>query len=237
MYKFDPVHPPLMKDYNGDVFQIAEGLLKEVIGTAKWATSNDQPIGLIKGIIRREADFLLTRARHWVLTGMPEHYAEDLKRKITIVTGYSETQRHSLERSLETKAGASGFGLSAEVKASLKMTDETIKQWHKEKTVENEHVFRAGHTYCTWNLVETFLLHKTAVTKMIIGGKVTKSSPPVVTVDRFDVMLSVYEDKWKDPEALALQAAMTRTGICIRPQGGLGRDSLVEGQSSQTLQE
>jgi hypothetical protein len=206
VYAFNRVHPPLMKDYNGDVYSVPNALLRQTLGTAKWATEKPDTntrVIRIKGQVI-ESQFDLTRNIYWTLFIPPEHFAEDIIKTVTIISGVSEIQKHTMERDLEVSASTSGFGLSASVKATLKITDETTREWHKEQKDEREQTFKAGYTYCTWMLVDELILKKT--TQVKLGGRPIPRVPTIVTNSEFSCILGTYQDKWKDTESMVIGA-------------------------------
>ena len=236
VYKFNRVHPPLMKDYSGDVYSVPSESLRETIGPATWTTQKpDNSPGLfrLKGQVL-ESTFELTRNIYWAMSVPPEHFAEDITKTVTVISGVSEIQKHTMERDLEVSASASGFGLSASVKASLKITDETTHEWHKEQKEEREQTFKAGYTYCTWILVDQLILKKTTESKL--GGKpVPWKHPIVVTNNELVCVLGTYQDKWEDvasskvvAEDFKLQAELVEPAgtVITLPTGKLAPASL-----------
>ena len=206
VYKFNRVHPPLMKNYGGDVYSVPNEFLRETLGTAKWITNKpDNCRGLrLKGQVL-ETQFELTRNIYWTMFIPPEHFAEDITKTVTIISGVSEIQKHTMERDLEMSASASGFGLNSSVKATLKITDETTREWHKEQREEREQTFKAGHTYCTWMLVDELILKKTTQSK--VRGKPVPWNPRItVTNSEFSCILGTYQDKWEDTESKEVSA-------------------------------
>lgn len=209
VYKFNRVHPPLMKDYSGDVYRVPNELLRETIGTAKWTTRKpDNTRGFrLKGQML-ESQFELTRNIYWTMFIPPEHFAEDITQTVTVISGVSEIQKHTMERGLEVSASASGFGLSASVKATLKITDATTHEWHKEQREEREQTFKAGYTYCTWLLSDQLILKKKTQRK--IGDKPLPKSklwPPIADTNiEISCILGTYQDKWEDTESRVVLA-------------------------------
>ena len=229
-YQFNRVRPPKMKDFDGDIYSVPNESLREFIGTKEWMTTSAiSSRGLsIKGEVM-ETRFRLTRVLFWSLLVHPEHFAEPITRKITIISGVSEIEQHTMERGLEAKAGASGFGLSAEVKASLKITDQTTREWHTERKEESEQAFEAGCTYCSWVLTDALILDK-AVQRMY-SGKPSPVDPRLITSHcEFNCILSTYQDKWEETETreltleeLELQVApqAAAPGVIALPTGKL----------------
>lgn len=230
VYAFNRVHPPLMKDYNGDVYSVPNALLRQTMGTAKWSTEkpdNNSRAVHVKGLLI-ESQFELTRNIYWTMFNPPEHFAEDIIKTVTIISGVSEIQKHTMERDLEVSASASGFGLSTSVKATLKITDETTREWHKEQKDEREQTFKAGYTYCTWMLVDELILKKT--TQVKLRGRSVPRVPTIVTNSEFSCILGTYQDKWQDTESievgteeLQLQASqkVSETRVITLPSGKL----------------
>ena len=203
-YEFNRVRPPKMKDFNGDIYSVPNESLREIIGSKEWTTKTavDKRGIRLKGEVM-ETRFKLTRVMFWSLLVHPEHFAEPITRKVTIISGVSEIEQHTMERGLEAKAGASGFGLSAEVKASLKITDKTTHEWHTERKEESEQAFEAGCTYCSWVLTDALILDK-AVQRMYCG-KPSPIDPRLITSHcEFNCILSTYQDKWEETEAREL---------------------------------
>lgn len=203
-YEFNRVRPPKMKDFDGDIYGVPNDALREIVGWKEWKTTSPLRGGVVylKGEVL-ETRFKLTRVLFWSLLVHPEHFAESITRKITIISGVSEIEQHTMERGLESKAGASGFGLSAEVKATLKITDQTTREWHSERKEESEQAFEAGCTYCSWVLTDALILDK-AVQRMYLD-KPSPVDPRIVTSHfEFNCILSTYQDKWKETVARAL---------------------------------
>lgn len=206
-YQFNRVHPPLMKNYSGDVYSVPSELLRETIGTAQWTTTkpdNSGPIHL-KGQVL-ETQFQLTRNIYWTMFFPLERFAEDITKTVTIISGVSEIQKHTMERDLEVSASASGFGLSASVKAALKITDETTREWHKEQREERQQTFKGGSTYCTWMLVDEFIIKKTTQSK--VGDRPSPFNPRIIVTDsEISCVLGTYQDKWEDTASTEASAA------------------------------
>jgi hypothetical protein len=206
VYVFSRVHPPLMKDYGGDIYSVPNEQLQNLIGTAKWTTEkpdNCSPVH-VKGQVL-ETQFELTRNVYWSLLLPPEHFSEDITMTVTVISGASEVKKHSMERGLEASAGASGFGLSTSVKATLKITDETTREWHSERKEQREQLFKAGYTYCTWILTDELLLKKTTQSKL--AGKPSPINPRIVVSNSdFSCVLGTYQDKWLDTESREISA-------------------------------
>jgi len=190
-----------MKDCSGDLYSVPNELLRQTIATAQWITRKaDNSRGLrLKGQ-ELESQFELTRNIYWSLFIPPEHFAEDITKTVTVISGVSEIKKHTMERDLEVSASAKGFGLSATVKATLKITDETTHEWHKEEKEEREQLFKAGYTYCTWLLIDELILKKTTQSK--IGNRPAPTNPRiVVTNSEISCILGTYQDKWEDPDS------------------------------------
>lgn len=208
-YKFNRVHPPLMEDCGGDIYGVPPERLRNMIGTAPW--TEDKHIMRRNPELVQTTEFKLTRYIYWTLFIPPALFAEDITKKVTIISGVSESQKHNIESGLEAEAGASGFGLTTKVKASLKITNETTHEWHTEQKEEREQTFKAGYRYCTWVLADELILKKTTQWRM--PHKYTWPRvvfPPTVAT----CILLTYQDKWKDPRSreglakvLILQAA------------------------------
>ncbi len=206
-YKFNRVHPPLMEDCGGDIYGLPAERLRNMIGTAAWTEDKD----IVKMLeLMQTTEFKLTRYIYWTLFIPPALFAEDITKKVTIISGVSESQKHSIESGLEAEAGASGFGLTTKVKASLKITDETTHEWHTEQKEEKEQTFKAGYRYCTWVLADELILKKTTQMRMPKLTAPRVVFPPAVAT----CILLTYQDKWKDPRSreglakvLTLQAA------------------------------
>lgn len=228
-YKFSRVEPPRMKDYAGDIYSVPNEQLRVIVGAASWTTEKPDRSVPIKGLVI-ETQFELTRYQYWSLLSPPEHFTEDTTMKVTTISGASEIQKHTMEKNLEVSSGASGFGLSASVKASLKVTDETTREWHSEKRVEREQPFKADTTYCTWMLIDELRLKKTTQSKL--AGKPSPFNPRIIVSNaEFSCALSTYQDKWPDSEKqevsmlkgaeLDAAAAATESIVVTLPSGKL----------------
>jgi hypothetical protein len=194
-YKFNRVYPPLLRDIR-DIYSVPADDLVEKVGTAKWTKTTNFDGILLHG----DVSFDLKRNRHWSIQQPPMHYATESQHEITVTKGYSKTTRVLIERALEISAGAPGFGLSAEARASLHITNETIEEWRLETVTTEQRTFKANSTYVTWSLVDSLILDKKTI---LIRGKHTNDKELGKTVDEplqltFDVIVGIYEDMVPD---------------------------------------
>jgi hypothetical protein len=164
-----------------------DGLSMEV-GRASWGKVES-------GMTEVTTTYNVTRKKVWVLSDVPHHYAQDRKTKVTSTTGYSTTKKTHFEETFEAGASGALFGWSADVKASLHLSDEIEQQWRTEQTVETEVTFQAAHWYASWSLVDTLLATKIVMYKEpLVGSKTVHANSD------FQVVLTVYDDVSADGE-------------------------------------
>jgi len=229
-----------MKDYNGDVYSVPNTSLEETIGEVELPTKRLEigPKGRPFFVIETKIE--LTRKMYWDMLTRPDHFEEDITKTLTLVSGVSEVQKQVIERDLEIEAGASGFGLSASVKASLKITNEMTREWHKEQTEQREQTFKAGYTYCTWVLNDELSLEKQTRGIQRFGNKEKLIPPkkghrnPETTTNIVTCRLATYQDKWRDTASaeilnrvLKLQAAQGKHKITAIPRSAVNLVDLL----------
>jgi hypothetical protein len=174
-----------------------EPAISQVIGTATWTKVDRQPRfpRETPDYIINSSVFTLTRVVHWAISTSPAYYTVDTPTKVTVVTGYSRAQQVAFTQSLGASAGASGFGLSASVKAALSITDTTTQQWHEETTVEIDKIYKGGFTYVTWNLIDSLHLIKNEQ----FSGRCCATTH-VQAETTLDILQSTYEDAAPDAD-------------------------------------
>ena len=135
-YTFDISKPPLFKDFKGEILNLPDAALSQVVGTTTWRTHHEESKSGFPEWIQNTATFTLTRTRHWVIYQNPTHVGSNTTTKLTTVRGYSKTQAHSMTSALEVMAGASFFGLSLGAKKDLNITDSLSETWTEATTRE-----------------------------------------------------------------------------------------------------
>lgn len=208
MYTFDRTLPPLLA--NGlDVLSIPEGNLLQVIGEARWNEIwNSDEVGRTTGWIQVESSKYARRRLEWVRSASITHYVEDVTRKVTQKTGYNVSRRHAVESMISAKIGTGQTSpTSAEVSASLKITDEISQHWSEETVTESTQVFKAGHSYISWSLVDVIEAESTEIVYFAGPGGRKAMKSPQIKREEVRCILTVYHDKVADPKAVLLSSS------------------------------
>ena len=209
-YVFTRVFPPPLESYP-DPSSLPVALVREEVGQASWSEYLEFDIST--RVIQTKHvsnNYVATRAVRWVVVLGPAHYALDSTTTIVQRTGYEQKQTDTFEQSLNIElSGKYGVtpltGLSASVKAGLKITSTTSQEWHTETTVTNTRTYKAGNTYITWNLMDTVFVTKTSNVSYSYGAPEVRTiyrvDAPVNTNHQFDCALKYFEDKASDAAA------------------------------------
>ena len=193
-YQFTPAHPPLLKDNDGDIFDIDPMVLQKSIGEAHWDTSTPAS----GSVPANTKEFLMTRKWVWGRIEFPKHYANDETFKVTRVQRFKATDKSSMERVLGIDADADFFdSLKLSVKTSLKYTTEQTHEWSVDNTVEHDFTFKAGYTYCDWVLYD--LLEATATTTTVVGTDKNQTT----TIASLPYVIAYYNDFASDEQIAA----------------------------------
>jgi hypothetical protein len=212
-YRFTPQNPPLLKNYGTRVLQIPAEALQSMKGPAQWTKLQDYRLDWggnevpgqsaqydgprdktkepdeVKLVRRIVTEFNLSRKMQWRMDGNLRTLAVDEKLTDTRRKGYDKTQKQTFSQALEVNAGASGFGLSIDVKKTLGLTDETTDHWSEEHTETKERTWLGGFTYLSWSLVDILILEKKRTEwKIFVGDAATSSA------EQFEVVVQIFED-------------------------------------------
>ena len=139
------------------------------------------------------------------LTGWTEFICRRFDSQSNINYRVLTDRKGAIDRSLEITVGAGGpdffGGLSASVKASLQISDETTQEWHEETTEETDETFAANTRYATWSLVDTLTFNKTSVVYEYMGDDDGDPRTPGMststtsnTSKAFNCVIAVYQD-------------------------------------------
>lgn len=209
-YDFTESYPPRMKDIKGPPTEIPPSDLMKQIGIATW-TRTDVLYGVpdfdvdISGFRRKPITqttrYNVKRTKVWALSDAPHHYAQNITKKITVVEGYSRTEKVTFARTLDVDVTGKVFGFGTDIKTSLQLTDETEQQWKEERTEETETTFEAEHWYASWTLLD--ILEGTKHITYDWG------LPPINAEASFRVIISLYDDSVKDSDIRFVASDMT----------------------------
>lgn len=206
-YVFTRVFPPPLQAYP-DPSSLPVALVREEVGQASWNEYFE--VDISTRVIQTKHvsnNYVATRSVRWVVVWGPAHYALDSTTTIVQKTGYEQKQTDTFEQSLNIElSGKYGVtpltGLSASVKAGLKITSMTSQEWHTETTVTNTRTYKAGNTYITWNLMDTVFVTKTSNVSYSYGAPEVRTiyavDAPLTTNHQFDCALKYFEDKAAD---------------------------------------
>jgi hypothetical protein len=208
VYKFSPDLPPLMKD--GSIFNLDPETLKgPLIGEAKPETTITTFDSQHDHYQWRKT-YDIKHYQQWSLMMPVHHYASTQAVQVVETTGYDVTEKAAMESNLSATAGGSGFGLSAEVTASLKLSEETTKTWTASTATTTSMTFEALTTYAFW------VLHDVIEARVVTQTNYEyKGDPPpdpdwkqegVALVTYLHVPIKEYEDKLPDPQAVYMAA-------------------------------
>lgn len=211
-YEFTPANPPLFKKghHEGDVFSIEAHRLEKTVGVAKWMESkewHDSGRGFRAPSTLTEYHYIATRKWRWSVEPPVVHYTNDVTEAITIVTGYSLRQKQSIEKNFGLKFGTSGPAsmFSAEVSASLKLTEETERTWKEEVSVKREQTFSKGYTYVNWILRDVILIERLYRVRRLDGrGGWLRTDN---TVEQISCSLTFFPDKFAPVASATLRSA------------------------------
>ena len=198
-YRFDPTTPPLMK--NGQHPLTTPVIERQIeIGKAEWdEVKVTVPIGVLEGTIRR-THYLAIRTLIWI-ADETVRWAVDKADSKERTTGYDKETHQKLERTLELGASAELplAKLNANVKATLKITEEINEKWHQEIVEKSSWLYKKETTYTIWKLVDNFQINKSYTEEYYLVGKPTGRSA-VIDVPPIDAqcVLSYYEDSIED---------------------------------------
>lgn len=206
-YSFSPAAPPRLKDHNGNIFDVPASDLEQAVG--KEATWTSTPTPAPDGAVVTKT-FRIRRRLFWSLSQIPIHYSSDQVVKIKYVTGYSKTQKESMEKSIGGKVGGSFFGLTAEITGALKLTTDYTQEWHEETAIETEVKYEKNNTYCAWRLNDIIELD-------IETATAAPGQPPSITLssaqDKVLSVISIYYDSAEDKDQqIATNASFSGKG-------------------------
>ena len=221
-YEFTEAHPPLMRDIKGPPTEIPASDLKKPIGIVSWKRtdvlygvpafdSNAKISDFQRKPITQTSEFIVNRAKIWVLADTPHHFAQDVSKKVTHVEGYSRTEKVTFARTLDVTMTGKIWGFGTEIKAALQLTDEVEQQWREETTTETSTTFKADHWYASWNLID-----------YMEGTKHVSYDwglPPIDASAIFKVIVSIYDDEAKDSDVKLVGSDMAFKKLY--PLGGL----------------
>ncbi len=208
-YQFTPSHPPLLKENNGNIFDVDPAELQRFVGEATWDSAPTPGAGNATLV----TTFHMVRTWHWVVSIMPKHFAVKESYKLTYKSSYKKTDRETMEKSIGGELGGSFLGLTAKVTSSLKLTTDQTQEWQEEADQEVTFEFEAGSTYCGWTLVD--MLDLTAETKATVPGP-----PPATTVTSTRSVLSAPISIYNDVAADANQALSDNALASLNAVGG-----------------
>jgi len=121
------------------------------------------PDRLIKERQREDVKkYVLTRRQKWVLLFGPKYYPDSITITLKEANGITKTESQKMSKALSVTAGASGFGFSAEVSASLNIEDSTTEEYmeYTESTITKP--AEGGNYYADWGIVDTYELTRYA---------------------------------------------------------------------------
>ncbi|RWE86936.1 hypothetical protein [Mesorhizobium sp.] len=203
-YVFDPTTPPLFRrGFHPNT--VAEEQRSSRIGIARWnevseEIKDDVPFEMLVIITRKS--FVVTRTQLWVPRELI-HYAVDAKVKLEYTEGYSQEEHRKFERTLDVGAsvGLTLLNLKADVKSSLKITNEITNKWFVEKKNTIDRDYKGGYTYVKWSLIERFDVEKTSSWELHFrdDDRILESGGPAVENSNLTCSLSEYEDSIQDP--------------------------------------
>lgn len=205
-YIFDPIRPPLLKDFP-DIRNVSSESLARFIGfdsyddDVKEKTGEEGP-DWQKVLLRKISKITVSREQRWSIYDGPLHYAEDTKYSRSVRRGYTQEQKSSFEKTIEFEAGYGVekiFKFNASVRGSLKIGDDITKTWVVEETKETEQTLKAGTTYVFWYLHDTFKAVRDTKFELYIEGKRLGTKPPERSESTFSNIINYYEDFKKDP--------------------------------------
>lgn len=202
MYQFDSRRPPLLAD-DEKILEIPPEALQEKIATTEWDERTESQRGgavLIWDIADRH--YKAVRYYRWARTSAVETIAHDREITITDKVGYSEQQKQAFEAFIGVEAGVGGQStpFSAKISANLKITEENIRAWQSERTVEVKETIEGGHTYVSWSLFDVIETTKTTVYSSVWTkhrSPLGSSSSPIVEYNSLRTIVANYNDKHK----------------------------------------
>lgn len=212
MYKFNTVTPPLLRE-NADIVNIPLDVRREGIGAATFIKKKEVRRGdAVLNIFVTDTVFNIRRYRHWEITTHLKKYSRDEDVTHEVVEGYTETHRSATEKFLEISVNAEVpfLNLDAGVKANLKLNDEVVREWKKEKRSTVNTKFLAGNTYVGWTLFDTLSTTKISVIRTYWGSnrKHVHTEGPIEEKNVFSVILKLYDDKLPDSDGEAILAML-----------------------------
>ena len=213
MYTFTTSRPPLFS-VDGDPLSVPEAALSEQVGQETWTDAVPAPRGNFANPfpIGVTWTYNVIRIRRWVLGEHPIHYAEDVTTKTTTTTGYKKTEKEAVERSLNIEVGgAVPFGgLKADIKAGLKISNETTQEWREETVTAVETIFKKNTTYVGWKLLDTMIAYIHTKTDTFDQGNNFLKSEESSSNNILDVVLRYYQDSEPDEGAHKLDQIASR---------------------------
>jgi hypothetical protein len=153
-YTFTRIRPPLLVDEPDSWLVPARILTWESEPAVWWATRRE-------GLTHYWTRFSLKRALKWVPEG-PIHRVKDWTEDRKVTEGYNRVARKEFESFVEIGAGLDlpQLGLKADIKKTLKVTEEIRTEW-KEESENIKHLsFFGGVTYVIWKLLDVFSVQK-----------------------------------------------------------------------------
>jgi len=153
-YIFSTTKPPLLRDYPA-ILSVPPASLKGPV-----FTSTEQPNSpIVDNCSQRDHwqtynSFVISRYQIWRLNSPPYHVASDGFHSHTVTVGYEDSKMTQFQKTISATAGASGFGMSAAVTATLEITNQDTQTWTTSTTDTVELGCKAGNTYVSWTLYE-----------------------------------------------------------------------------------
>ncbi len=215
MYQFNLVSPPRLREIP-DVLSIPKKDLSKTIGQAAWSESSEvRTSPNVLNWIVTTSNFTAVRVNRWVMVETPIHYAGKVSLKITETRGYKRTAKESIEKALNITVSGNVplTNLKAEVKADLKLTNESTEEWREEQVKSVDFVYEKDTTYVGWNLLDSVIVHKVNVQKSLLGpNRIVTGESHIESDTAFDVVLRYYQDALPDAGGAAFASLVTGLG-------------------------
>ncbi|MBI3731549.1 MAG: hypothetical protein HY254_24890 [Burkholderiales bacterium] len=221
-YVFSSTQPPLLRDFPA-ILSVPQASLKSQV-----YTSNQQPNS---PIIYNDSQhdhwqtynsFTINRYQIWRLNSPPYHVASSGSRTHTVTTGYEDSQMTQFVKTISATAGASGFGMSAEVTGTLQLTSGETQSWSTSTTDSTQSEYDAATTYVSWTLYE----HLEVLTQNWYQYEYKGDSPPGYTkqgdpqLTFVEIAILNFDDSLADPTAQfvpSINALLAHTGGSLHP--------------------
>ena len=221
-YIFSSTKPPLLQDFPA-ILSVPPSALK-----GETFVSYDQP-NSPEIWNNSQSDhwqtynsFTISRYQVWRCNSPPFHAASDGSHTHTVTVGYEDTKMTQFEKTISATAGASGFGMTASVTASLKLTTEDTQTWSTSTTDTIQSDYKAGFTYASWTLYE----HLEVQTQVWYQYEHAGDDPPGFTkqgdpqTSFVEIAILNYDDAIADPNSQyvpSTRALLAHTGGSLLP--------------------